>query len=99
MSLIRAIKSANDEKHSSAGAEGGDISHVHQGTSTAIRTVSCSTDVMDDLILHPHSQLPNLFYLCSCCSVGSCEKLPAGSNLEEKRRRFAPAVAYLIRRR
>lgn len=53
MSAIPAIKSGNDEKHSAAGAE---VVTVYMCVScivnnTAIRTISYSSAVMDDLIL------------------------------------------------
>lgn len=53
MSVIPAIKSGSDEKHSAAGAEGVTV-HMCVNcivNNTAIRTVSYCSAVMDDLIL------------------------------------------------
>lgn len=65
MSLVPAIKCANDGKPGAAGAEGGGISHGDDNGSEI--HLLFLRDVMDDLILCSHIRLPNLFYLCGVC--------------------------------
>lgn len=59
MSLIPAIRSANNEKHGAAGAEEATFRMCDSTT----RIVFCSSDVMDDLIHPSHRlQLPTFFF-------------------------------------
>lgn len=82
MSLIPAIKRGNDEKPSAAGAEGRLFTRASVET---IRSTSCCSDVMDDLILLSYCrQLILPLHLQHFCLI---MLLPA---------RLSPAFAYLI---
>lgn len=108
MSVIPAIKSGNDEKHSAAGAEVVTVCMCVNCivNNTAIRTISYSSAVMDDLILCSYrlaaysSSAAGTFLSDNVVLWAYFELLLAVSNLLvavfRKAARLSPAFAYLI---